>query len=214
MPGVLWANSPNRCADALYKPYQWAIAAQCGLSVADTVISNMPEAVREFVGVAPHATVAKSLGGAGISEGGHVHVAYTHRLSAEDLADLSGVQATATTVQRWVPKAHEVRLTVIGAVSFAVAIHAGSRAAYVDWRSDLDSLRYELVTAPSDVLSAAHEFMRRMRLSYAGFDFVITPDGRWVMLEANTGPQFGWLESATGAPMVSAMADLLAKGVS
>ncbi|MGH3999842.1 MAG: hypothetical protein ACRDTJ_20550 [Pseudonocardiaceae bacterium] len=31
-------------------------------------------------------------------------------------------------------------------------------------------------------------------------------------LEANSGPQFGWLEAATGAPMVAAMADLLMKG--
>lgn len=43
-------------------------------------------------------------------------------------------------------------------------------------------------------------------------DFVVTPEGRWVMLEANTSPQFGWLEAATGAPMVQAMADLLERG--
>lgn len=33
-----------------------------------------------------------------------------------------------------------------------------------------------------------------------------------VMLEANSGPQFGWLEAVTGAPMVAAMADLLMRG--
>jgi hypothetical protein len=32
------------------------------------------------------------------------------------------------------------------------------------------------------------------------------------MLEANAGPQMGWLEAATGAPIVDAMATLLAKG--
>lgn len=129
------------------------------------------------------------------------------------VVDLSGVRATATTVQRWVPKSHEVRLTIIDDASFPIAIHADSDAAYLDWRSDLNNVRYELVTVPDDVLAAARELMRRMRLSYAGFDFVVEPEGRWVMLEANTGPQFGWLESATGAPMVSAMADLLVKGV-
>ncbi|MBA2473021.1 MAG: hypothetical protein H0V41_12580 [Pseudonocardiales bacterium] len=51
-----------------------------------------------------------------------------------------------------------------------------------------------------------------MNLTYAGLDFVVTPDKRWVMLETNSGPQFGWLEASTGAPMVAAMADLLMKG--
>ncbi len=52
-----------------------------------------------------------------------------------------------------------------------------------------------------------------MNLAYAGLDFVVTPnDEKWVMLEANSGPQFGWLEAATGAPMVAALADMLMKG--
>lgn len=55
--------------------------------------------------------------------------------------------------------------------------------------------------------------MNRMHLAYTAVDFVVTTDDRWVMLEANTGPQFGWLEAATGAPMVSAMAELLTTGI-
>lgn len=51
--------------------------------------------------------------------------------------------------------------------------------------------------------------MQRTNLAYAGF--VVTPAGQWVMLEANSGPQFGWLEAATGAPMVAAMATMLAE---
>jgi hypothetical protein len=54
--------------------------------------------------------------------------------------------------------------------------------------------------------------MKRTNLVYAGFDFVVTPDGEHVLLEANTGPQMGWLEAATGAPITDAMATLLAKG--
>src|SRR5690606_28713485 len=64
LPGVLWANSPNRCADALYKPYQWSIAANCGLTVPDTVITNSGGVGREFVADHPD-VVSKPLGGAG-----------------------------------------------------------------------------------------------------------------------------------------------------
>ncbi len=42
---ALWANHPNRCADAIFKPYQWKLAAECGLSTADTLITNDPDAL-------------------------------------------------------------------------------------------------------------------------------------------------------------------------
>jgi D-alanine-D-alanine ligase-like ATP-grasp enzyme len=52
-----------------------------------------------------------------------------------------------------------------------------------------------------------------MNVVYAGMDFVVTPDqDQWVLLEANTGPEFAWLQAATGAPLIAAMADLLEKG--
>ena len=40
-------------------------------------------------------------------------------------------------------KQYEVRLTVIGEQMFPVAIHAGSDAARLDWRTDYASLTYE-----------------------------------------------------------------------
>lgn len=209
---VLWANHPNRCADAIFKPYQWKIAADCGLAVADTAITNDVGAARRFVGDTAGETITKALGPAGITENGQVRVAYTRRLTSEDVVSMAGVAVTATTLQRFVPKAFEVRLTVIGEELFAAAIHADTETARTDWRSDPAALRYELVMAPEPVAEAVARYMKRMNLVYAGFDFVVTPENRWVMLEANTGPQFGWLEAAIDVPITGAMATLLAKG--
>jgi ATP-grasp ribosomal peptide maturase len=209
---VLWANHPNRCADSIFKPYQWKLAADCGLDVADTLITNDPDAVRWFFGQAEHGAIVKSLGASSITEDDQVKVAYTRRLSDEDLRDLRGVAVTATTVQEWVPKAFEVRLTVIGDAWFPIAIHASTQASRTDWRSEPSALTYEFVAIPESVVDGVQRYMARANLAYAGFDFVVRPDDQWVMLEANSGPQFGWLEAATGAPMVAAMADMLTKG--
>jgi ATP-grasp ribosomal peptide maturase len=209
---VLWVNHPNRCADAIFKPYQWKIAAECGLRVADTMITNSPAAMVEFTGQRPQDTITKALGPTGIPDSGRPQIAFTRRLTETDLAEPDGVRATATTLQRFVPKAFEVRLTVIGTQLFPVAIHATTDDTRLDWRADPNALTYELVTAPPEVSDAVSRYMKRMNLAYAGVDFVITPDRDWVMLEANTGPQWAWLEAATGAPMVAAMAALLAGG--
>lgn len=123
------------------------------------------------------------------------------------------MSATATTLQRFVLKAFEVRVTVMGREIFPVAIHACTEAARTDWRADPDALTYESTPIPDEVAAGVSRYMKRMNLAYAGFDFVVTPDQRqWVMLEANSGPQFAWLEAATGAPMVAAMATMLAAG--
>lgn len=208
---VLWANHPNRCADAIFKPYQWKVAAECGLFVADTVITNDPPSALRFVD-RQEATITKALGPAGIIEDGRQKVAYTRRLTDDDLAAIGCVSLTATTLQEFVPKAFEVRLTVIGDQWFPITIHAATEGAHTDWRSDPSALTYEFVPVPDTVVKGVSRYMERMNLAYAGLDFVVTPDERWVMLEANSGPQFGWLEAATGAPMVSAMAELLMTG--
>lgn len=208
---VLWANHPNRCADAIFKPYQWKVAAECGLLVADTVITNDPVSALRFVDQ-QDATITKALGPSGITEDGRVMVAYTRRLTSNDVADLGCVSVTATTLQRFVPKAFEVRLTVIGDSWFPIAIHAATEGAWTDWRSDPSALTYEFALVPDSVADGVSQYLKRMNLAYAGLDFVVTPDEHWVMLEANSGPQFGWLEAATGAPMVTALADLLTKG--
>ena len=55
---------------------------------------------------------------------------------------------TAHLFQEKVRKAFEVRLTVIGNRMFPVAIHAGSEAAKLDWRTDYRSLTYEVIDCP------------------------------------------------------------------
>lgn len=208
---VLWANHPNRCADAIFKPYQWKVAAECGLLVADTVITNDRASALRFID-RQDATITKALGPSGITEDGQQKVAYTRHLNDDDLTEIGCVSVAATTLQEFVPKAYEVRLTVIGDRWFPIAIHAATEGTHTDWRSDPSALTYEFVPVPDTVVDGVSHYMKRMNLVYAGLDFVVTPDERWVMLEANSGPQFGWLEAATGAPMVAAMADLLMRG--
>ena len=84
--------------------------------------------------------IVKPLAAPIVEEAGTYTPVWTRKIAAGDLADLDGVQATAHLFQQWVPKHCEVRLVVVGDRLFPVAIHAGSDAAHVDWRSDYDAL--------------------------------------------------------------------------
>ncbi|MDA3624237.1 ATP-grasp ribosomal peptide maturase [Saccharopolyspora sp. WRP15-2] len=213
---VLWVNHPARAADAAYKPLQLVTAARCGLEVPRTLVSNEQTGVREFAAASGTGTVRKLFGGTSLIE--HVdgrdvrRVAHTHRLGEDDLADLRGVETTAHQLQDWVPKAYEVRLTAVGDRLFSVAIHAGSASSKVDWRTDYDALRYEQIDTPAEVADGVHRYLSAMGLVYGAFDFVVTPDDRWVFLECNPGGQYGWLEEPAAVPITDSLADLLATG--
>jgi hypothetical protein len=103
---------------------------------------------------------------------------------------------------------------VVGDRIFPVLIHAGSAASRIDWRTDYTALRYELVELPIAVNNGVRRYMAAFGLVYAAFDFAIDAAARWFFLEANTAGQYGFLESNTGAPISSSLADLLAGGAS
>lgn len=207
---VRWVNHPARNADASYKPVQLVTAARCGLAVADTLVTNEAAAVRRFA--ACGATVTKAFGSPSIREEGVRKTTFTHLLDDSDLADLRGVEAGAHQFQRWVPKACEARVIVVGDRLFAATIHAQTAETLIDWRNDYTALRYERVEPPSRVATGVHRYCTQFGLVYGAFDFVIRPDGEWVFLECNAGGQYGWIEDAIAAPITEALADLLEAG--
>jgi ATP-grasp ribosomal peptide maturase len=209
---VLWVNHPNRAADAIYKPLQLATAARCGLATAPTVITNNLDAVRRLAAESPAGVVRKSLGPNTVTEGGQLTVAFTHRLTTADLADLSGVNATATQAQHWVSKTHEDRVVVVGECMFTILIRAGSDASRVDWRAYYPTLSYEWVDTPPEIEKGLRGYLAELGLIFAAVDFAIDADRRWVFLESNSSGQYFWLEAQTGAPITKALADLLADG--
>lgn len=210
---VLWINHPARTADAVYKPVQLVTAAALGMDVPETMITNEADSVRGFAhGAADGTVLTKTLGAPAIVEEGRRKVAFTRRVHRADLDDLAGVEWTAHQFQRWVPKAHDVRVIVVGDEHWAVSIIADSAAGRLDFRNDYDSLRYELVNEPPEVHLKVNRYMARFGLVYGALDFVADHDGRWWFLECNPGGQYGWLEQKTGAPITATLARALSEG--
>lgn len=211
---VLWVNHPSRLADASYKPAQLAAAAQHGLHVPPTLVTNEEHAVRRFATESEGGQIlTKMLGASSITEEGSRKIAFTRLISSADLMDLRGVGVTAHQFQHWVPKKFDARLISAGERQFAFSIEAGNAESYVDFRYDYSALTYERIDVPTAVRRGVRRFMAHFQLTYGAFDFVVSPDDRWTFLECNPGGQYGWLEAATDAPLTASLAELLAKGV-
>lgn len=207
---VRWVNHPARNADASYKPVQLVTARRCGLTVADTLVTNESAAVRRFT--ARGETVTKAFGSPSIRENGVRKTTFTHFMDDGDLADLRGIEICTHQFQRWVPKSHEARVIVVGDRLFTAAIHAQTAETRIDWRNDYTALEYEQVEPPAPVAIGVLRYCTEFGLAYGAFDFVIRPDDEWVFLECNAGGQYGWIEDAINAPISAALADLLEAG--
>lgn len=206
---VKWINHPSALADCEYKPHQLDLARAMGLRVPATVVTNVPDDVRRFVAEVGD-VIVKPLAEPIVAEAGTQQVVWTRRVGAPELSDLGGVELTTHLFQEWVPKAYDVRLTVIGRREFAVAIHAHTEQTRVDWRCDYDALTYEVLECPADLASKSRAFLSAAGLSYGAFDFVAAADTEeFVFLECNGAGQWGWLAEECGLPIAGAIADEL-----
>ncbi|TDD62138.1 ATP-grasp ribosomal peptide maturase [Kribbella antibiotica] len=200
-----WINHPAKDSAASYKPVQLAAAASAGLEVPRTIITSDLDHARQFIGT--EQVIYKGLSGGVLTPERRHRYLPTTPLTAADLD--AGLAGTAHLFQERVPKAFECRLTVIGQRMFPVAIHAGSDAARLDWRTDYASLTYQRIELPAEVEKGVRLLMDDLELFFGALDFAVTPDGRWVFFEVNPNGQWHWLAAKAGVPMVDAMADAL-----
>lgn len=151
----------------------------------------------------------KPFGGtAGITDTDGTHQVFTTLVTPEQVGHPSTAH-TMHLVQQWVPKDHEVRLTVVDDQFFAARIDACTPDARVDWRADYQALTYAPTETPMFVRSRVTALLHQLNLRFGALDFAVTPDGEWWFLECNPNGQWAWIEQETGLPIAAAVADAL-----
>jgi MvdD family ATP-grasp ribosomal peptide maturase len=194
------------------KQLQLQVARTLGLEIPRTLTTNDPAAVRAFAGSCQSGMVTKMLSSFAVYEEGRELVVFTNPVKPEDLADLSGLRLCPVTFQEMIPKALELRTTVVGRriMSASIDSQASERAAH-DWRRDgvrmaQDWKPYQL---PREIEEKILRLMDYFVLNYGAIDIIVTPDGRHVFLEINPVGEFFWLEHYSGLPIADAIAAVL-----
>jgi glutathione synthase/RimK-type ligase-like ATP-grasp enzyme len=209
---VLWVNDPHCHSRANSKPAQLFVAQQVGFDIPSTVITNDPEEVREFVSQSEEPTIYKAMSQSLSLDRGKA--LFTGLLTEREQAKLDLIRVSPGIFQKLVPKAYEIRATVVGSRVFSGKIDSQARVeTKIDWRHrpfDMDEVPIQL---PPALEAKIHAFMQVFGLVYGAFDFIVTPDGRHVFLEVNPGGQYMWVETTTGLSITMAIADVLSTGV-
>lgn len=182
-------------------------AQAAGLMVPPTCISNTPPPARGFAQDLHPDVLWKSLRTPAVEGEG---LLYTQRIDPDGWRDDS-LASMVHQFQRYITKAFEVRLVVVGERLFAARIDAHSTAARVDFRSDPQALTYQHIPVPEPVESGVLRLLAHYGLRYAALDLLVDQAGSWWLVDLNAAGQWGWIEQALpGLGISSALAEELA----
>ncbi|APU22592.1 MvdC/MvdD family ATP grasp protein [Actinoalloteichus sp. GBA129-24] len=204
---VHWISRPDRIAAAGHKPLQMALAAAAGLTVPPSLLTNSPDAAREFCVAHSGGVIYKPLDGGPGSESGRRVALRAAPVTADDIT--AGVRRTTHLFQARVPCAYSVRLAVVGRRFFATRIDLPAGTDTVDWRAEHARLQYTPIGVPDDVSAGVSCMLEALGLNFAAPDFVVDHDGRWHFIgDLNPNGQWAWIDALRG-PVTVAMADEL-----
>ena len=210
---AFWVNQPDRIRIAESKPLQLTIARRLGFTIPRTVFTNDPDELRGLWEACGGAIVYKSMTQGVLGKSLQQSV-YTNRVGAEHLARADLLANAPGLFQEEIPKAADLRITVVGDRLFPVEIRSQTDPdATLDWRrGEVPRMEHRPCTLPANVETACLALNRALGLHYSAIDMVLTPDGDHVFLEINPSGQFGWIQSVTGLPLIETLADLLVDG--
>lgn len=188
---------------------QLAIAPALGLNSPATLITNNPNAARDFV--TRHQDVAlKSIAGYGSKVPGGFYAAYTRLVTPEVLEKFDSIRLAPVCLQEYIPKAFELRITVVGEKIFGCRIDSqDTERTRIDWRRYDASTPHSIYAINDQLSNKLLAMMKHYGLRFASFDFIVTPDGHEIFLEMNPASQFLWIEQLTGMPITDAIIDEL-----
>lgn len=211
-PSARWVNPLDAAARAASKLLQHAAAAGIGLQLPKTLFSNSPREIRAFL-AQPGETVYKPLSPVGWKDDTADFLPYTALVTEKSLVADPILRQTPGIYQKLVPKAYEIRATVMGERVFAAKLLSQDTAkGKLDWRASYDELRFEPIELPPAVMEQCRGLLEELGLVFGCFDFIVTPDGTHVFLEVNEMGQFLFVERYCGLPLLDAFAEFLLQG--
>jgi glutathione synthase/RimK-type ligase-like ATP-grasp enzyme len=210
-PAVRWMNHPARAQFAESKVYQLSKAGKLGFQIPKTLISNDPVAVRQFWQEREGGIIAKPVRMGYFDFGDRQTCVFTTPVAEEHLRDDEAIQLAPVIYQELIPKAYDIRVTIVGKKVFSAAIDSQSvPSAKTDWRqSETEDLPHYAHKLPASVEAMCLAYMDELGLSFGALDLILTPKNEYVFLEVNSAGQWVWLEDRLNLPISQTIAEWL-----
>ena len=196
-----WMSHPSALRASMWKGEQLQRAARYGFTVPSTCLTNQRVDVERLRVNSESGIVFKTMSSPTL---GALNVPADRRLginlgttivSDECESIMNSVSELPGLFQSYVPKAYELRVTVVDDETYVARIESQSDPrTVVDYRDFSAAIRYAPYTLPQDVDRRCREFVGSYGLTFGAIDLIYTPDGDFCFLENNPGGQFLFVE--------------------
>ena len=199
------------------KMLQLAVAKSIGAKVPDTCYANYKSAFENLCSKHEMLSLKTINNDSIFVEGEKEYVFYSQKCKSADLMKQApeAFSQTACYLQNYIDKKYELRITVCCNDIVACKIDSqiqGETTGKIDWRQGYDyNLRQEIVEIPDSVKELCLSYLKRMKLNFGCFDFIVTPDDEYIFLECNPNGQWLWIELETGFDISEIVARNLTK---
>ena len=197
------------------KMTQLKVAQELGMQVPSTCFSNRKPDILSFAS-GYDSIVLKSIDNGCVSLNDmDEYLFYTVKTTYPEIKDLPEEMfgQTVNFIQNYIEKDFELRITVVCDKVFACRIDSQDMAedqGKIDWRQGYDyGLKHSVFALPERISAFCVEYLKRMKLNFGCFDFIVTPEGEYVFLECNPNGQWLWIEEETGMKISAAIAEAL-----
>ncbi|AOX02556.1 MvdC family ATP-grasp ribosomal peptide maturase [Moorena producens PAL-8-15-08-1] len=209
--GVRWIDDLAKAGAANNKQRQLRVASEVGLVIPKTLITNDPEAVREFFQQVKGKMVTKLLKALSYSMEYTPFFLYTSIVKEDDLLDAESLRYCPMVFQEQIPKQLELRVIFVQGKVFVGALDSSIyEKSTVDWRRpNTDVGVWQHHELPDEIVARIKALMDNFGLLYGALDFIVTPSGDYVFLEVNPGGEWGMLERDLELPISNAIAEAL-----
>lgn len=194
----LVVSRPHVMESNFSKPLQAQFIARSGFAVPETIVTNNPQAVKEFW--REHQRVIfKSISGIR---------SIVQELNQENATRLDRVQWLPTQFQAYVPGV-DVRVHVVGTQTFATEVRSGAidyrYAGRVGMDADLTAIQLS-----EQIESQCINLAASLDLPFCGIDLRRCPNGEYVCFEVNPMPAYTYYQAHTNQSISLALVKLLA----
>lgn len=209
---TFWVNPLESYAKSGLKPVQLKTAKNVGLAIPETIISNNPNDIIQFIESCNGKVITKPFSNMTWQEEGNLHYFPTTLISVDDIKNnLDSVSLCPLIYQECVERAYEVRVTIMGATVIAAKLTKDS-SQLVDWRviHTTDNLHIERIEIPETVKKQCLALTKNLNLAYGCIDFIVDKNSNYIFLEINNAGQFIWKElSGDRFPMLHIFCDFI-----
>lgn len=199
------------------KMLQLSIAQRLGVTIPDTVFANSKKSFMPILNKYENLSL-KPIGANGFfTNDGMEYVFYSRKAKSMDIKTQpeEAFYQTAGFLQNYIDKKYELRITVCNEDIIACKIDSQSLdddKGKIDWRQGYEyGLKQEIVEIPDKIKTFCIAFLKKVRLNFGCFDFIVTPNDEYVFLECNPNGQWLWIELETGVDISKVIARNLAK---